>query len=172
MEDNGKTQEIASIERLVGLFAFLLLYVTTPLWGAGGTEISPQIPWFEALCLTPQFIDTLFLVTLSLSSALLLFVSANAPFRRENLIVFFLSLTGLLLLDQHRLQPWALQFFLFSFVLAISHNVCGLKCCRILVIIIYVYSAISKFDLSFLDGPWQILLDGLKKPLQIDISMW
>jgi hypothetical protein len=67
------------------------------------------------------------------------------------------------LFDQHRLQPWAYQAALMAFVLATVPSCRALTLVRLLTVSIYVFSAISKLDYTFLHslGPQftQSLLD-------------
>ncbi|QDT33004.1 MauE/DoxX family redox-associated membrane protein [Thalassoglobus polymorphus] len=153
-------------------FTLLLLLVTHSLWMQLNSTASPQIPWFEFLCQFPQTIERGFLAALVLAAILLIFSASESLTRRVIRVVYFVSFTGLVLLDQHRLQPWTLQLLLFSIVLSLAPRRDGLSCCRALVIILYAYSAISKIDLAFLDGQGQLLLDGLLKPFGVDNEMW
>lgn len=62
---------------------------------------------------------------------------------------FALSGIGLVLLDQHRLQPWTYQFLVFAVLTAFSKPRMTLFWMCWIVISIYLFSAISKFDYQF-----------------------
>ncbi len=156
----------------MGFFTLLLVLVTFPLWKPLDSTASPQIPWFDFLCQFPQSIETGFLAALILAAILLVFSAKKSLTRRVTRVVYLASFIGLVLLDQHRLQPWTLQLLLFSVVLSLAPRRDGLSCCRILVVTLYVYSSISKIDLAFLDGQGQLLLDGLFKPFGVNNEMW
>ncbi len=163
---------IAVIQRLFGLFTFFLLASTWEMWFLPASPANPQIPWLSVLCAVPSWVDLVLLGGLGLSS-LLLVVERNQSRRRWYAQAsYFACLSMLVLFDQHRLQPWALQFLLVAGVLAISPDRVGLRCCRWIVISIYAYSAISKFDSAFLTGHGQFLLDGLLKPFAIENEFW
>ena len=49
----------------------------------------------------------------------------------------------LVLIDQHRLQPWAYEFAIVGVILALTRSSLGLRLLRILVISIYLYSALA-----------------------------
>ena len=81
-------------------------------------------------------------------------------------------LAGSVLLDQPRFQVWAWEFFWLTLFLNLASPRVAIRCCRVFVIGIYVYSAISKFDLAFIEtqGPW--LLDGLRRAIGLEASTW
>ncbi len=160
------------IQRLIGLFTILLLTSTWGMWCLPASSSNPQIPWFSLLCAVPAWVDLALLAGLGLSSFLLIGERSQSRRRWYVQAIYLFCFIGLVLLDQHRLQPWALQFLLVATVLSISPDRVGLKCCRWIVVSIYVYSAVSKFDYAFLTGHGQLLLNGLLKPFSIDNSFW
>jgi len=76
-------------------------------------------------------------------------------------LVFVISLTSLVLLDQHRFQPWAYQFAIVAIVLAFAPAERAASLLRVLTVGIYFWSAVSKFDYTFLHGLGPELLRGL-----------
>ena len=81
--------------------------------------------------------------------------------RRGFLVGFILALTFLIVLDQHRLQPWAYQFLLIAVVLSCANSSQAVGWLRVLTIGIYAHSAFSKFDASFLNTHGQELTAAL-----------
>src|SRR5262249_14359405 len=88
------------------------------------------------------------------------------------LAVFSMSLLGLILLDQHRLQPWAYQFLLIALILTNLSPQKAIVWLRLLTISIYVHSAISKLDLSFWDGLGASYLQSLLGNMGIAVDGW
>lgn len=160
------------IQRLLGCFTLLLLMVTHPLWRLRPAVDNPQIPWFAWGVGVPFGIDISSVISLTVASlGLCLFCKRNG-LTRIVYLTYIISFSCLILLDQHRLQPWVLQFLLLAVVLVLSEHRCGMKCCRWIVLTIYFYSALSKFDTSFYESHGQLLLDGLLKAVHVDGSFW
>lgn len=167
-----KVQQTALLERLLGLFTILLCLATWPLWAVPASLENPQIPWFKMLCGVPQSVDRTLLAGLGLTSILLLALSGRSTARTLVPGAYLFCLVGLTLLDQHRLQPWVLQFILFGFVFTTDRETVAIRCCRWVVLSIYFYSALSKIDASFLAAHGQLLLTGLCQAMQLDQAMW
>ena len=164
--------QIPVFQRLLGLFTILLLIATWGLWSSPASAANPQIPWLSVLCPVPSWVDLVLLSGVILASSLLMIDRTKSPRRWLAQAAYFVCFSGLVLFDQHRLQPWTLQFLLIGAVLTLSPNQIGLRCCRWIVVTVYIYSAISKFDDAFLTGHGQLLLDGLLKPFSIDHAFW
>lgn len=125
----------------------LLLISTLNLW-LPYNEF-PQVPLSDLGLLVPSWFQ--------LIALLLVFVSLvlSFPIRRfqrfQNLAMFgyLASMTLLFVTNQHRLQPWAYQFFLIGIVLVTCESARAIELIRLFTISIYVYSAISKVDFQF-----------------------
>jgi hypothetical protein len=91
---------------------------------------------------------------------------------RAGFALFTLCLAASILLDQHRLQPWAYQFVIVGAVLSLAPTGHGLRLVRLLVVSIYFWSAVSKVDAAFLESHGQLLLDGLLKATRNDVAAW
>lgn len=78
------------------------------------------------------------------------------------------SLTLLVLLDQHRFQPWAYQFGIVAIVLAFAPAGRAASLLRVLTVGIYFWSAVSKFDYTFLHGLGPELLRGLLSAFHLE----
>ena len=146
----------------------VLMTCTWRLWI--GTDKFPQIPLLSVLIGSTQLIDWGALATCCLAVIVIVITSTIAisvgkesqnhlsrepiqPKIRFAAIVWSLALTLLFATNQHRLQPWAWQFFLLAIVTAVSSRKSDcLSGCRAIMISIYVWSAIGKFDYQFLHG--------------------
>jgi hypothetical protein len=69
--------------------------------------------------------------------------------------LFAASMMGMVLVDQHRLQPWAYQFILIAIVLATRDGPQSCFLLRWLTVAIYFWSSLGKFDHVFLHGAGQ-----------------
>jgi hypothetical protein len=89
------------------------------------------------------------------------------------------SLAVSVMLDQHRLQPWVYQSFLYAVLFTLAprsesgqSTEATFRLLRLLTISVYVFSAAGKFDFQFLHTVGQ---DFLRAPLQwfgVDVSAW
>jgi hypothetical protein len=154
-----------------------LLFLTWPLWWGPTLENRPfpQVPVWSALTTLPVWVDRLAVVGLlgaTVFQAIGWLFLANharlAPGSQCGLIhrglvgltiLSSLLLLGLVLANQHRLQPWVYLAWWINLVwlwgaARISHGGRGTEgvfaAWRWLVISVYVFSAISKFDYTFL----------------------
>jgi hypothetical protein len=128
-------------------FGLLLFLVTWRLWTP--QTVFPQIPFASALTGVPGYFDW-FAITVVVGSLLVAGISTQETVWRRGMIAFAVATTLLVLLNQHRFQPWTYQFILFATVMANCRERAANRLMRWLVVSIYVYSAISKFDYQFL----------------------
>ena len=84
-------------------FGLLLLAITWRLW-TPQTEF-PQIPFFSWLVDIPGFVDWVALLGTSIGLIAMLFTSGRMA--KPAIGLFLISIAPLVLLNQHRLQPWA-----------------------------------------------------------------
>ena len=181
---------------LLALAVVTLVAVTWRLWTP--QDVFPQVPLVSAGHWLPAWLDWPLLAVLLTAPAIAAacctagamgglparaasgvskpYVAARV--RRAALVAFVLAAALLVIGDQHRLQPWAYQFALIALVLALTSPARALALARVLTIGIYLYSAWSKFDYSFLDdlGPRMVapLLNvvGIAPDAMSDSHMW
>lgn len=140
-----------SLCRLLGLGGLALMGVTWKLWTP--QEVFPRVPllyWAP-----PQGFDWAALV-ITVVGLLGLIVITSRPGRTIAAIITACGYALLFLSDQHRLQPWAWQFFLLAILIALADDRTIVTGWRWQVISIYVYSALSKFDVAFVENWGQI----------------
>ncbi|MEI8017354.1 MAG: hypothetical protein WCH39_04090 [Schlesneria sp.] len=145
----------------IRLFAagFVVLIVATwPLWIP--QSVFPQVPLVLVASDVPRSAEWGLLVTLLISLLSAVFVQRE-EIRRLACVFVGLTTLSLVMIDQHRFQPWAWQFVILSFVFALADDSTVKICWRWLVISIYAWSAWSKMDQGFVDGHGRFLLDGL-----------
>jgi hypothetical protein len=96
----------------------------------------------------------------------------TSPSQAVALIVFAAATALLILIDQHRLQPWAYQFAVIAIVLAFVPPRRAFVLLRWLTVSIYVWSAIAKIDFTFLHTLGQQLTSALAGLAGIAIDNW
>lgn len=161
------SSQARSLRLLIALFIGILISVSWPLWF--GASDFPRIPWLQSLCSAPVWVDTIAIGVLWLSLLGMVFEKSD---RKWPEALFLLGLGTLFLLDQHRLQPWAWQMWLSMLSLYVLRRDVGLSMCRWVVISIYFFSALSKFDAEFLQSHGQLLLNGLCDAVGIESQFW
>lgn len=149
-------------------FGLLLMAASWKLW-TPQTQF-PQIPFFEFLIDVPGLVDWIALAGVVISLGVCVFTkSFRIPIAQ---LAFVVSISILILLNQHRLQPWAYQFVVFAIILATMRARSAFFWLRIIVISIYVYSAISKFDYQFVHTTGRLILQALAALVGQDASSW
>ena len=135
---------------LVAAFGIWLVFATLPLWLH--TSDFPQVPWFTWGCAVPQVVDVVLLCAMIGALPGAAAIRPDAAGNRLCLWLFAGAMTGLILLDQHRAQPWAYQLVLVAVILASTPAPRAMGLLRVLTISIYFHSAVSKCDYSFCTG--------------------
>lgn len=146
--------------RLFAAGFVVLVAATWPLWIP--QSVFPQVPLILVASDVPRSAEWGLLVTLLISLLVAIFVKRE-EIRRLACMLVGLTTLSLVTIDQHRLQPWAWQFLILSFVFALADDSTAKSCWRWLVISIYAWSAWSKMDQGFVLGHGRFLLDGLFK---------
>lgn len=167
---NPEATAASRLQRIVAAALLLLIGATWRLWLPPGDY--PQIPWWSGFCRTPAAVDAAFLTLLLTSGAVVVFAPAATRLARIASALLPLALVGLTLLDQLRLQPWVLHLGLLAGLLALAPGETGLRCCRGVVIGIYLWSGWSKLDPAFPGDHGRLLLDGLTGSLGLSTALW
>lgn len=162
---------VIRLKWLMFLFTGLLVTATGPLWLPRAPF--PAIPWFEYWTTFPRIAGDVSVAGNLLIFLLLQLIKIRRTWLRRCLNGYFAT-TGVvyLLLDQHRMQPWVCQMLMLSTILTLSDARTGIRCARLLTISIYVHSALSKFDMAFLDSHGQWLLEGLATSIGVSTELW
>ncbi len=163
------------IRRILALGALALFGVTYRLWTP--QHLFPRVPLIEACADWPESLDSS--VTWSLSAlcllatvTLLLSRLSSKLIERVSVAVFCIALAGLCILDQHRMQPWAVQIGLCLCLITLTRGTHRLSSLTWLIASIYVYSALSKFDAQFLYTVGQEFLRTLLAMIGLQASDW
>jgi len=162
---------VSALQRVMAGFLAALIASVWPLWGWEPASLV-QIPWFSELTGVPGWVDRIGLAVLLVSMVILAGPRRFSRGQTWGRLLLVVSLGLLVLLDQHRFQPWVCQFLLMGTALLIAPDQVGLSCSRAIVISIYLWSAISKLDMAFLNSHGQLLLNGLLHPLGIETTYW
>jgi hypothetical protein len=137
------------------LWGLALIAVTWRLWTP--QDEFPQVPLVVWAGWMPEALQwsTLAIVVISLVAI------AAGNQGRSPYLVFAACVALLVLIDQHRLQPWAFQFALFAVVLAAMPPPRAFVLLRWLTVSIYLWSAVAKLDATFVNTLGQQFLAAL-----------
>ncbi len=146
------------LQRWTAIISLALLAATYRLWIP--QTVFPQVPAFALLCDAPVWCDWILLGCL-IAGLLFVAMGRTGYLHSCGCVFILVSLCALVCLDQHRLQPWAYQLWLFTTIwLGCGFHV-GLTWMRWLMVSIYFYSALGKFDFEFLHTVGQQMLGAM-----------
>lgn len=177
-----ETLQLRLLKTNLGIFALALLGTTWRLW-TPQTRF-PQIPLFDWVSALPAGIDWLTFLTMLITAASLLLFSVlplclkiadrepGANWQRSCGLLFLSAYAVSVLFDQHRLQPWTYQYALGFLLLTCLQPPRAIRLLRLFVISIYLYSAFSKCDASFVQTLGRQLAEGLFSALGISTAFW
>jgi len=151
---------MGTLHRLLAFGQILLVASTWRLW-TPQTKF-PQIPMIRSACAAPIWLDWLCLISLVGACLGMLVCCHRRRLSKYLSSLLAVSLAGFFILDQHRLQPWAWQFFLLAVLLSVGDEVSARRGWQWLVIGIYFWSAVSKLDYTFCHVQGPALLKGLR----------
>ncbi|RMF43086.1 MAG: hypothetical protein D6753_06085 [Planctomycetota bacterium] len=142
-----------ALHRWIALSCLTLMLATWRLWFPTSQTSFPAIPMFSGWVSVPWWVDWL-------ASIGCLMGWAAVAIGRLRLGAAVGLACGLLSigLNQHRLQPWFYEFQLVALLILVAPHIQFPRLVRVLASSIYVYSAISKLDASFLQtlGPQMV----------------
>lgn len=141
-------RRISALRRLVAVSALVLVAATWRLWTP--QDVYPRVPLVRWALTCPPVVDFLLLAGMIGSLVVMLAARGRGRWTAASQLGFVATMAGLMLLDQHRIQPWAYQFALISLLLASCPPSRAVSLTRWLTISIYLYSAASKCDYFFL----------------------
>ena len=128
---------------LIGLA--ILVLATFPLWVQSGDY--PRVSWLPLDCSGQfGFVTELMLLT-ALAVAISVLIRRND--RQWIWWVIAATLCLLVLMDQHRLQPWVYQLITISVIVGCLGVVRAIRWTIPVTISIYLFSALGKFDYQF-----------------------
>jgi hypothetical protein len=157
-DDPAAARRAGWLKRALSFSTLALLAATWRLWTP--QTVFPRVPLLGAAGSVPAAIQWL-LVGMTVGSLATSGLARSARVGQWALRVFAAALGGLLLCDQHRLQPWAYQAVMVALALANLPACRALTVVRVLTIGIYFYSGLSKLDYEFLHTLGQQFLAGL-----------
>lgn len=143
----------------------MLFAATCKLWTP--QDVFPQVPLFRWGGAVPVVVEWLCcgIVLGSLAVAVL------DRWKRSPWLTFATALAVLILIDQHRLQPWVWQLLLMSCVFA-SRTTSAARLLSLLTISVYFWSAISKCDRLFFTTHGRTLAEALFQSLGVNAAAW
>lgn len=144
----------------VGLLA--LLAATWRLWTP--RREPPALPALSALTGLPPAIDYACLA----ACAAALVLALSRPTSRRAVAMATGCLAALMALDQLRWQPWAYQALLVGAALAWLPSIEARRWLRVLLASVYLYAAIAKLDVVFINTTGQQVVGALARLIGID----
>ncbi len=132
------------LTRLLGAGVLALVAVTWKLWTP--QDVFPRVPLFRWA--PPDWWDWASLALIIAGGIGLLIRPPRHVRTFAATLAFGLAIA--FVCDQHRLQPWAWQFFILALLVALADDALLWNGWQWLTISIYFYSALSKFDARFL----------------------
>jgi hypothetical protein len=155
-DELATSQRQARLQRAWAAVALVLFAATWRLWTP--QDLFPQVPLLAPIRNVPAWFDWLGAMGIVVGLVLSLAFGARRFLGRAGLWVFAGSAAAMFAFDQHRLQPWAYQFVLIAVVLSSRDGPRSSCLLRWLAIAIYFWSAVGKFDYTFLHGVGQQFL--------------
>ena len=138
-------RQLAILRILIVVGFWILVFVTFRIWV--GTGNFPTIPMLGKLAEVPLWVDWILLALLAGTSTAIFFSKRQTAATLVSAGV----LVALIILNQHRLQPWAYLTLIQLFVLGSRNDRLSIALMRAVIVSIYVFSAISKFDFAFFE---------------------
>ena len=141
------SQHATWLRRALAAFTLAMLAATWRLWTVQSDF--PRVPLAYAAAWCSPACEW-FLIGLAIGALVIAMISNSERIWRAALGLFAVALVALIVLDQHRLQPWAYQAILVALALANCPRERGFALVRLLTASIYLYSGLSKLDFEFL----------------------
>ncbi len=121
----------------------------------------------SGLTRVPRWVDVA-LISAAGAGVILLIRRAGARWFWAWIAVVFLALV---LLNQHRLQVWVIHLIASGLILSWSIRGRARSRLQWFVISLYAWSALSKLDVGFVEGPGRMLWSGLLRAGQLDAAL-
>jgi len=161
---------LVALRRWLACSAVVLLLATWTLWMP--QHVYPQVPLLAGWSGLPSVGEWVAIATAVVALGATMITRQRNNTWRIGLMVFATALVLLFCGDQHRLQPWAYQFIVLAVVLATVESWRSIVLARMLAVSIYFYSALSKFDETFLTTLGPRFRDTLLAPLGLSGDHW
>ena len=156
--------------RLVGLAGLILMGATWRLWfDPLSFPRVPLVSWGRGI---PVWCDLAGAGLMAASLLALLLLPQRHRFAALASWSFCGAFAAAVLLDQHRMQPWAFEFFILLVVMAIFPTARAVPCLRLVVASIYLHSGLSKLDASFLTTHGETFVGALAGSFGWDFAEW
>lgn len=158
------------LHRAISFFALALVVGTWRLW-VPHTSF-PQVPLFGWAIHAPFWIDWLLLVVCIICLFLVFVGRLSLHWNSAAWLISSAMMFGLMVLNQHRMQPWAYLTVLSGLLLGACTVPQSVRWLRWLVVSVYFYSAMSKFDYLFVTTLGQEFLQTGFGLFEISFQSW
>ena len=167
LADPDQLRQLCGLQFLVALFALAQIGTSFKLWLP--QSVFPQVPLISGF-VWPNTVAWILMGLMVLGLLGQLMDSLRGDPSKRFSLLFLLAAGSLLLEDQHRWQPWMIQYIWISLLILIGPPRRTLTLVIILTTSLYVYSAISKANLMFLEQHGQVILSGLFRSLSLELN--
>ncbi|AGA27198.1 MauE/DoxX family redox-associated membrane protein [Singulisphaera acidiphila] len=150
----------------LGLATLVMLVLSWPLWT--NRDGFPRVPFVAGF---PELMGLASFLAFAALLAALAFTTAGIAWR-GSLTLGLGILLVLILGDQHRFQPWAYQFLMIGLLLVCLPPAHALTYGRWWFAALYVYSGLSKLDVSFCNELGNLFLVTAVRPLGLEPAAW
>lgn len=157
----------------VSFFGLLLMTSTWKLWVP--VSSFPQVPLISWMRDIPRWVDDgLFAAIMVTLFSILVTTLFNRwqKLSQAGWLLFAISMIGAMFINQHRIQTWAFQFLVIAILYLTIIRRSRLVALRAFVLCIYVSSAASKLDISFVNGQGKWLVEGLMTSIGLSTTYW
>ncbi|MFG0290816.1 MAG: hypothetical protein ACF8CQ_21785 [Rhodopirellula sp. JB044] len=172
---NKQPDRAELVSRYWSVALALLLGVSYRLWLPGTwtqSEYYPAVPLLGVSSWLGTFVTVSLMPLLVVGCGVVYFSGRNGTLRRTGWFTIAVMLLLGFATDQHRLQPWAYQSFLYACLFVLLPPSLWVGALRVLTISVYLYSSIGKFDFQFLHTVGQDFLGAVTRCAPVDISLW
>jgi hypothetical protein len=153
------------------VFATTTLALVAATWRLWAIESDyPCVPLIQFGVSAPAWLDWVLRLCLVSLLVALFVISGRSPWERPLSLATAVVLIGCFMLNQHRMQPWAYLAAIGCFTFTCQDPGRTFRLWRLLCVSIYVYSAISKADVAFINGMGHRFLETGLSFLGIDPS--
>ena len=158
----------SNLRSIIAFAGFNLIWVTWRLWI--GAPVFPQVPLVSWFIGWPNWCDWAVSGLMVVSLISTFGTGERIHDNRPASLTFSLSFLLVVLLNQHRLQPWAYEFCVLLLVMAFLPPPKAVPCLRLFVASIYLHSGLSKLDVTFLTTHGEVFISVLTDAIGWDLS--
>ncbi len=169
-EDDPAGRCVTRLRAVLGCATVVMLALSWPLWTAP-EAVFPRVPLVRAAA-WPQMSPLLSWMLFGALLATMALAAFLEKYGRLALGASLVLLVAYVLDDQQRFQPWIYQYVALGLLLVSLRPYQALAYARWWLAGLYVYSGVSKLDVSFLHEMGPVFLAALVRPFGLHPAEW